>query len=220
MLEPIDGIPIILRVYNRVKETKLFSEVIVATDDQRILQLIEENQGRAVMTLDTHISGTDRVIEAAEQLKTFEYVVNVQGDEALIGLSHLGPLVSYLNTDNPNPISTLYTLNNSEKDFHDPNCVKAIFDESQKAIYFSRSSIPHLRDKPFTEFNQHVGVYAFANKILDKIKSLPKGKLERLESLEQLRWLEAGIAIQMIEVHGKLIGVDTPDDVSKVEKLK
>lgn len=219
MLAKIEGEPLILRVYNRVKDTKLFANVIVATDDLRILKLIEENGGKAIMTSEAHVSGTDRIIEASEKLDDFDFVVNVQGDEALIDLNHLGPLVTDLNSSQVSLISTLYTVNGSEEDFKDSNCVKATFDESQRALYFSRSPIPFSRDKSFSSFNQHVGVYAFAKEVLSRIKNLPKGRLESLESLEQLRWLEAGISIKLIEVKGRLIGVDNPSDIKQVENL-
>ncbi len=219
MLAEIGGVPLILHVFNRVKQTQLFSKVVVATDDERIFQLITKEGGEAIMTKDSHVSGTDRIIEAIEQLSEFDFVVNVQGDEALIGLSHLGPLVTDLNSGDAALISTLFTINKSEKDYKDSNCVKTTFDESHKALYFSRSSIPFHRDVPFKSFNQHVGVYAFANEVLGKIKNLPKGKLETLESLEQLRWLEAGIPIKLIEVKGRLVGVDHPDDLVQVENL-
>lgn len=219
MLAKIDGEPLILRVYRRVKQTNLFSDVWVATDNETIFQLVETNGGKAIMTSPTHVSGTDRVLEACESLPAFDFVVNVQGDEALIDLSHLGPLVTYLNSNEPAPIATLYTINNNEINFKDPNCVKTIFGENQKAIYFSRSPIPYNRDGSFSSFNQHVGVYAFANAILEKIKNLPKGQLETLESLEQLRWLEARIPIELIKVEGRLIGVDHPEDINQVENL-
>jgi len=220
MLHEIAGKPLILHVFDRVKGTGLFDEVCVATDHEEIKNLIETAGGRAFMTDSDLPSGTDRIISALTQMDTdYDYVVNVQGDEALISVDHLEPLVSLLNKKQAIHLATLCVVNSNEKDFNDPNCVKLVKTKDEQVLYFSRSAIPFNRDEAFSSFYQHIGVYAFSSKAIEQISESKESKLERTERLEQLRWMEAGLSIYACEVKGQLIGVDNLEDVARVESL-
>lgn len=220
MLEEINGMPLILHVYNRVKSTNLFKNVFVATDHVEIKNIIELAGGTVIMTESDLPSGTDRIIATLSQIsQDFDFVVNVQGDEALISENQLGPLVSFLNTDIEIDIATLCVKNISEEDFINPNCVKLAKSRDGNVLYFSRSAIPHHRDGGFTSFFQHVGVYAFSSKAIFEIKNLSESPLEKIEKLEQLRWMEAGMRVYACEVNGALIGIDTKEDLEKVQNL-
>ncbi|MCL4153259.1 UNVERIFIED_CONTAM: hypothetical protein GTU68_017910 [Idotea baltica] len=220
MLHNVAGTPLILHVFNRVKAMGLFENVCVATDHIDIKELIESAGGKAFMTDPSLPSGTDRIISALAQMgKDYDYVVNVQGDEALISIDQLGPLVSLLNTDQVIDLATLCVSNFEKSSFKNPNCVKLVKSKDGNVLYFSRSSIPHHRDEAFTSFFQHVGVYAFSARAIGIIKDLKESDLEKIERLEQLRWMEAGIKIHACEVKGTLIGVDTREDIERVELL-
>lgn len=220
MLYPIAGTPLILHVYNRVKSMGLFDNVCVATDHIEIKKIIEADGGKAYMTDPSLPSGTDRIISALAQMKvSYDYVVNVQGDEALISKNHLGPLVNLLNSVTNIDLATLCVLNSKEADFKNPNCVKLVKSEDDRVLYFSRSPIPNSRDEGFSSFYQHIGVYAFSPYAIDQISGSKESRLEKKERLEQLRWMEAGLTIYTCVIKGKLIGVDTPEDVARVESL-
>ena len=220
MLHEIAGIPLILHVYERVKSMGLFESVYVATDHEDIKKLIESAGGRVFMTDPDLPSGTDRIIEALSQIESdYDYVVNVQGDEALISTNQLGPLVTLLNTDKEIDLATLCTRNNDLEDFKNPNCVKLVKSPTGRVLYFSRSSIPFDREGGFVDFCQHIGVYAFSKNAIMLIDGLKESMLEKTERLEQLRWMEAGMEIYACEVKGTLIGVDTKEDLEKVESL-
>lgn len=216
----VQGKPLIQHVYERVKSTGLFHEVYVATDHVIIKLVIESIGGTAIMTDPDLPSGTDRVISTLPQISmSYDYIVNVQGDEALISIDQLGPLINLLNGADEIPIATLCTKNTSESDFKNPNCVKLTKNLKSKVLYFSRSPIPFHREDAFEFFYQHIGVYAFSKNVIDKIQHLPTSDLEQKEKLEQLRWMEAGLDIYASEVNGKLIGVDTPEDLVEVNAL-
>ncbi len=220
MLHQIAGTPLILHVYNRVKSMNLFENVYVATDHIEIKNIIEAAGGKAYLTDPALPSGTDRIIEALAQIdSSYEYVVNVQGDEALISENHLGPLVNLLNAHEEIDLATLCVLNSNESDFHNPNCVKLVKSDDNRVLYFSRSAIPFNRDEGFSTFLQHIGVYAFSKNAIDHIRDSKESPLEKIEKLEQLRWMEAGLSMQACVVKGELVGVDTPEDVARVEAL-
>ena len=220
MLANIGGTPLILHVYERVKSMDLFHDVYVATDHMEIKKLIEASGGTAIMTDSELPSGTDRIISALSQIEEdFEFVVNVQGDEALISDIQLGPLVNLLNEDREIDLATLCVQNSNEADFKNPNCVKLVKSKDGMVHYFSRSAIPYHRDESFQSFHQHVGVYAFSAKAIKMIKGFSESDLERIEMLEQLRWMQAGMKIYACEVKGELIGIDTKEDLVRVENL-
>ena len=220
MLAQIGSKALIQQVYERVLATGYFDKVAIATDHKLIQEHMERCGAIVYMTEPELKSGTDRIISALTQMSDrYDYVVNVQGDEALISSDQLGPLVSLLKGDREIDIATLCTVNKNEEDFNNPNCVKLTKDLFSKVLYFSRSAIPHDRDAAFDYFYQHIGVYAFSPKAIEQIPNMPNSKLEQREKLEQLRWMEAGMDIYVSEVTGTLIGVDTKEDLEKVSKL-
>ncbi len=217
MLALVNGVPLIKHVYERVRSLGVFDHVFVATDHFEIQKLFSNEE--VVLTKEDHHSGTSRIIEAVNTLNiTFDYMVNIQGDEALISEKQLLPLINILSKDNPT-IASLMTLNNKIEEFKNPNCVKLVCDKDDNALYFSRAGIPFLRDNNFDSFYQHLGVYAFKSEVLGKLQSISNSALEQKEKLEQLSWLYAGYKIKMVEVPGNLIGVDTPNDLEKVNQI-
>ena len=192
-------------------------EVVVATDDDRILQAVASFGGRAVMTGANHQSGTDRVAEVAEGLDA-DIIVNLQGDEPLIEPETLDLLPDLLRQDTAADVATLAVPIASLEQWHDPNCVKVVRDNCGRALYFSRSPIPFVRDgqPDFSAqpplFLQHLGLYAYRREFLLKLATLPQESLETLEKLEQLRVLAIGRCIQVGIVPQAGRGVDTPAD--------
>ncbi len=220
MLEKIGDLSLVQLVYSNVVKTGYFKRVIVATDHNEIKHQIELLGGTAILTPSDLPSGTDRALYALNKLDDeYDFVINVQGDEALISGVQLGPLVRLLNSEKQIDIATLCTKNKSLEDFENPNCVKLVKTNEGKVIYFSRAQIPYPREGNFDSFLQHIGVYAFSKRVVQQIKNLPESKVEKTEKLEQLRWMEAGFDIYVSEVKGKLIGVDTKEDLKLVRSL-
>ncbi|MCB0634159.1 MAG: 3-deoxy-manno-octulosonate cytidylyltransferase [Saprospiraceae bacterium] len=222
-LVEIQGRSMIRRVYEQAMKAELIDEVIVATDDERILQHVQDFGGQARMTSDQHRSGTDRCAEVAAANPGFDRIVNIQGDEPFIAPRQIDQVVRPLMELEHVAISTLAKRLTDPSALFDPNVVKVVFDATQKALYFSRSTIPYLRDVPREEwlasadFYKHIGIYGFRREVLLAIAQLSPGLLERNESLEQLRWLEAGYAIHVGITQWETIGIDRPEDLSKVE---
>ncbi len=229
-LADILGKPMIQYVYEGVRQSKLIDEVIVATDDQRILEAVKSFGGKAVMTSPTHSTGTDRVAEVARKLKS-EIIVNVQGDEPLIKGTIIDNAIRPLLTDDTVPMSTLITRIEEVKDWLNPHIVKVVVDQKNFALYFSRSPIPFPRDlnigrlesHPFgtdrplpKKVFKHIGVYVFRRKFLLHFSKMKPTPLEKLEKLEQLRALENGYSIKVTLVDYEPICVDTPEDLQKV----
>lgn len=219
--------PIVQHVYERV--VQLFPDTYVATDDKRIFSCVESFGGRAIMTSPHHQSGTDRCREAYEQLgETFDVVLNVQGDEPFVDDSQLQSLVSCFE-EKDTQIATLIKAYHSEQTYEqlsNPNQPKVIVNEKGRALYFSRSVIPYLRGvapeqwlRSETKFYHHIGLYGYRPEVLVEITELPPSPLEKAESLEQLRWLEAGYSIQTALTMNENIGIDTPEDLVKAEAL-
>lgn len=229
-LADILGKPMIQHVYEGVSQSKLIDEIIVATDDERILEVVQGFSGRAVMTSPDHPTGSDRVAEVARKLKS-EIIVNVQGDEPLIKGSIIDKAIRPLLTDKTISISTLMTRIDEVKDWLNPHIVKVVVDQKDFGLYFSRSPIPFPRDlhlerlesNPFgtkrplpKRVFKHIGVYAYPRKFLLKLSKMKPTPLEKLEKLEQLRVLENGYRIKLTAVDYEPICVDTPDDLEKV----
>jgi 3-deoxy-manno-octulosonate cytidylyltransferase (CMP-KDO synthetase) len=229
-LADILGKPMIQYVYEGVRQSKLIDEVIVATDDQRILEAVKSFGGNAVITSPTHPTGTDRVAEVARKLKS-EIIVNVQGDEPLIKGTIIDNAIRPLLTDDTVPMSTLITRIEEVKDWLNPHIVKVVVDQKNFALYFSRSPIPFPRDlnigrlesHPFgtdrplpKKVFKHIGVYVFRRKFLLHFSKMKPTPLEKLEKLEQLRALENGYSIKVTPVDYEPICVDTPEDLQKV----
>lgn len=220
-LADIGGQSLIERVYRQVQQTTCIQEVIVATDDERILRHVLDFGGQAVMTHSGHASGTDRCAEAAAALSGFDIVINIQGDEPFIRPEQIEAALAPLLSSSDVGIATLAKKIDCREDIFNPNVVKVVFNERGKAMYFSRSPIPYLRGVPEAEwpggvdFFKHIGLYAFRREVLSELTRLPMSAHERAESLEQLRWLDAGYTISVTETPFETIGVDTPEDVER-----
>jgi len=218
-LAKLFGTPIIQHVYKKVKETKLFDDVIVATDDKRIFDKVTEFGGKVMLTSKKHQSGTDRVAEICVKIEC-DIVVNVQGDEPFISKKPLEELVKAFKNEEVEVASLMHKIT-SEID--NPNYVKVVCDVNNFALYFSRSVIPFNRESksqiPNPEYFKHIGVYAFRKEALKKFVDLPQSNLEKIEKLEQLRLLENGYKIKMVETEYTGIGIDTPEDLRKAEEM-
>jgi len=220
-LVPLAGKPMIQRVYERAKRATFAGRVIVATDDDRILKAVQEFGGEARMTRTDHRTGTERIAEVAAHIdgKVF---VNVQGDEPLLDPAAVDAAVAALQEEPPAAIATVAVPIRTPADIMDPNVVKTVLDFDDNALYFSRAPIPWVRDsahKTHARHLKHLGLYVFQRDALLEYPTLPQGELERLEQLEQLRWLENGWKIRVAEVEHDAVSVDVPEDVARVEKL-
>ena len=213
---------IIQHVYERVLNSGLFAEVVVGTDDQRIFEAVESFGGKVVLTSKKHESGTDRVAEVCRKLSSCnnaDVVVNVQGDEPFISREPLKKLIAVF--DDP-IVQVASLMHRMKKDFDDPNSVKVVCDKKGFSLYFSRKVIPFEQDNKLEqkpEYFRHIGVYAFRREMLFRFVKMQHGKLEQIEKLEQFRLLENGIRIKMIETDYEGIGIDTPQDLEKAEKI-
>lgn len=222
-LKLIAGKPLILHVVDQCRRAKTLSEVIVATDDERIRNAVAPHC-RVEMTSDHHPSGSDRIAEVAGRLNC-DAVVNVQGDEPLIDPEVIDMVASALTMSE---MSTAATPIKHLEEYENPNVVKVVTDLSGRALYFSRRTIPYLRDsatKPSAEqmqafpFLKHLGIYGYLRETLLNLVQHPVSALEQAEKLEQLRALENGISIHVCRVDYESIGVDTPEDVARVEAI-
>jgi 3-deoxy-manno-octulosonate cytidylyltransferase (CMP-KDO synthetase) len=216
--------PMIQWVYENI--AKAVDETWVATDDERILKAVEKFGGKAIETLPTHQSGTDRCAEAARKIgenHDFDVVINVQGDEPFIQAEQIELLKSCFSTDAD--IATLIKKINSAEELFNPNRPKVVTDMWQNALYFSRSPIPYVRGAEkenwlsVQPFWAHIGMYAYKKEVLQKISKLNQGVLEKAESLEQLRWLENGYKIKTAVTEHQSIGIDTPEDLEQALQL-
>lgn len=215
------GKPMIQRVYERAKMAERADRVIVATDDERIVKAVESFGGTARMTRTDHRTGTERVAEVAAHEKG-DVFVNVQGDEPLLDPAAVDTAVDALLEEPAAAIATVATPIKSPADIMDPNIVKTVLDFENNGLYFSRAPIPWVRDtasKIQVRHLKHLGLYVFQRDALLEYPTLPQGELERIEQLEQLRWLENGWKIRVAEVEHDAVSVDVPDDVARVEKL-
>jgi 3-deoxy-manno-octulosonate cytidylyltransferase (CMP-KDO synthetase) len=224
-LADIGGKSMIQRVYEQCLKSSILSKVIVATDDQRIYNHVLGFGGSVVMTSANHPSGTDRCFEAFKKIKgDFSFVINIQGDEPLISPEQIDLLASCLNSGETE-IATLVKKINDEETLFNPNIPKVIFNSNKEAIYFSRQTIPFVRESEKAEwldkheFYKHIGIYAYRHDILEKISSLKPSSLEKAEKLEQLRWLESGFKIKIAITEFESQGIDTPEDLEKVLRL-
>ncbi|ADQ15550.1 3-deoxy-manno-octulosonate cytidylyltransferase [Halanaerobium hydrogeniformans] len=217
-LAKIAGKEMVVRVMEAVQKSELIDEVIVATDDQRIKVVVEANGGRAVMTSSEHQTGTDRIAEAAEGIEA-DLIVNVQGDEPLIKKETIAQAIKPFQEEKNLKMSTLKRRLDPKKAAN-PDIVKVVVDQDDYALYFSRSPIPYYRDdeKKAKEYFQHIGLYVYRRDFLLDYSAMSSTTLEKAESLEQLRVLESGVKIKVIETEAKLIGVDRKEDIELVEK--
>jgi 3-deoxy-manno-octulosonate cytidylyltransferase (CMP-KDO synthetase) len=207
-------------VFRAATESGAFSEVVIATDDSRIASVVKDFGGRVVMTDVDHPSGTDRVIEVAQQMPQFDAYVNLQGDEPLVPTELLRSFVSQLERGRQDQILTAAT-DIAAEEMNDFNVVKLVFDTAGRACYFSRSAIPHSRSGEFSPelCFKHIGLYGFTQSALRSIAELQPHPIEKLESLEQLRWLLNGLPIYVHLCEYEAHGIDTLEQALAVEKL-
>jgi 3-deoxy-manno-octulosonate cytidylyltransferase (CMP-KDO synthetase) len=217
-LVDIQGKPMIQRVYENVINCNIFTEVVVATDDIRIEKVVKGFGAKVVLTSTEHQSGTDRCGEVIKNLHNkFDIVVNIQGDEPMVNPLQLKELIDIFK--NPQAqIATLKSLIKNDEDITNPNVVKVVTSLGGKALYFSRSTIPFNRNNSTVSYFKHIGLYAYTMDALKKIIQLPIGNLEKIESLEQLRWLENGYNVYVAESNFNNIGIDTPEDLIELNK--
>jgi 3-deoxy-manno-octulosonate cytidylyltransferase (CMP-KDO synthetase) len=216
MLREIGGVPLVGRVYEAVRSCGLLDEVIIATDSEEILEVCREHGWTARITSASHRSGTERVHEVAGGVAADVYL-NIQGDEPLIRAEHIAALLEVMR-DPMVQVGTLKTAA-AEVDVHNPNAVKVVTDAAGRALYFSRATIPFDRDRARPAYFKHLGFYGYRKAALDRFVALPESSLERSERLEQLRFLENGIAIHVAETTHDTIGVDSEEDLLRVQKL-
>jgi 3-deoxy-manno-octulosonate cytidylyltransferase (CMP-KDO synthetase) len=220
-LVELGGKPMVQHVYERAKRAQTVHRVLVATDDQRIVDAVKAFGGEARMTRSDHRTGTERIAEVAAH-QAGDVFVNVQGDEPLIDPLAIDAAVGALLEEPVAQISTVATAIRHAGDVMDPNVVKTVLDFDGNALYFSRAPIPWLRDtqqKIYVKYWKHLGLYVFQRDALLEYPTLPQGELERIEQLEQLRWQENGWKIRVAEVPHDAVSVDVPEDVARVEKL-
>lgn len=221
-LAPIAGKPMIQHVYEHALACPEVLEVFVATDDDRISGCVKDFGGKTVMTKKGHPSGTDRIAEASQKmnLQQDDLIVNIQGDQPLFHPSSISQLIRPLMEDRNIPMSTLKYRITDEEEVRHPNHVKVVTDRDGFALFFSRSPLPFYRDpKASQRHYKHLGFYAYAMGFLSKFVTLPVGQLESAEKLEQLRALEYGYRIKVVETEYDSVEVDTPEDAQKVERL-
>lgn len=207
-------------VYTQASRSSKISKVVVATDDQRIFDHVLSFGATVCMTSAEHVSGTDRCFEAlSKQKEKYDYVINIQGDEPFISPKQIDLVAAML--DGETQLATLAKKITDPETLFNPNVVKLVKSGDDEALYFSRSTIPHIRNTRETDwlskhsFFKHIGMYAYRSDILAKITKLGVSSLEKAESLEQLRWLENGYKIKVAETEEETIGVDTPEDLEK-----
>jgi len=216
MLRQIAGQTLLGRVYEGVRSSPLLSDVIVATDSDEIMQVCRQHGWNARMTSAAHRSGTERVREISDSVAADVYL-NIQGDEPLTRAEHIATLLLLMKDTNIQ-LGTLKTPAKSE-DINNPNAVKVVTDAAGKALYFSRATIPYDRDGASPGYFKHLGFYAYRKAALDRFCALPESSLEHSERLEQLRFLENGISIHVAETPYDTVGVDTEEDLRRVEKI-
>lgn len=218
-LARLDSRTMIEHVYERVSMARYLSNVIIATDDQRIYDEARRFGARVRMTRSDHISGTDRVAEVASAFEDAELVVNVQGDEPLIDPGAIDAAVLPLLEEPAIPMGTLKKRIEDPSEISNPNVVKVVTNRFDNAIYFSRSTIPCPRDGESVNHYKHIGLYVYRRDFLLRYSALPIGPLEQVERLEQLRALENGFSIRVVETDYESLGVDTPADLKRVQEL-
>lgn len=230
-LVEIDGISMVMRTFLQAQKANLLSDVVVATDDQRIFDHVVSQGGKVVMTADAHPTGTDRLIEVADLHPDFDGYINIQGDEPFIEPAQIDQVGAALGSENAVRVSTLVKKIEDLSQIYNPNVVKATRMQNGKAIAFSRSPIPFFRQASFEwgiitpemeawhsehGYFRHIGIYGFIRVALAQIRNLNQSALEKAESLEQLRWLEAGIPIYTQITTFESIGIDSPEDLERI----
>ena len=218
-LVSIAGKTMLQHVWERTCQARYLTDVVIATDDERIQAAAQEFRARVVMTRADHVSGTDRVAEAASASQA-QIIVNIQGDEPMIDPAAIDAAILGLLDDGMGvvPMGTIKKRIERPSDIQDPNVVKVVTDAQGNALYFSRCPIPFARDEQ-THYFKHIGLYVYRRDFLLSYPDLPVGPLERAERLEQLRALENGFKIRVVETEYESLGVDTPEDWKQVVEL-
>lgn len=220
VLADIMGKPMIQHVWERARQAIVLDDVIIACDDERIAAVAREFGAKVVLTAKGHISGTDRIIEVINPLDV-KIIMNIQGDEPLINPVEIDALARALLDDNNVSMATVMKKIDNPAEINDPHVVKVVVDKDNFALYFSRAVIPYYpKESEVKEpvYYKHIGLYGYTKDFLFTYKNLPVSRLEKTERLEQLRVLEAGYRIKVIETKYDSIGVDTPDDLEKVKQ--
>ena len=221
VLASIAGKPMIQRVWEQACKAKKLNDLLIACDEERVRKVVERFGGKAIMTAKNHPSGTDRIAQAVSKIKC-DVVVNIQGDEPLIDPKLIDSVIAALQKDRVCVMATAAKLFHDGETLNNPNIVKVVLDKNNRALYFSRHGIPFNRDKkPLQKirYYKHFGIYGYRRDFLLKFKDMPRGILEQIEKLEQLRALENGYAIKVVVTKTDSVGVDIPEDVRKVEAV-
>ena len=218
LLRPLAGKLLIQYAYENARQAKKPARVLVACDHEELMKAVQLFGGEAVLTGTYHQSGTERIAEVAEKYPADVYV-NLQADEPLLHSSVVDDLISAFEMEPNLKMATACIRMREEADFQNPNVVKVVKNQKDEALYFSRSPIPHDREKAPVDFFKHLGIYAYARDFLIQIPKLAPSILEKREKLEQLRVLDNGFTIKVLETAYDSIGVDTEDDLKKVEKI-
>lgn len=221
LIQDLGGKPVVVQTYLATVATQLFDEVLVATDHEIIYNLLQQHQVNVVMSSDTHESGSDRIAEVIQNVDC-DVIVNVQGDEPFVSKENLQSLIEVFEKDSQNAIdlaSLMFEITDLEV-IQNPNNVKVVIDENNKALYFSRAAIPFPRDgKSYVPYYQHIGVYAYRKQALLDFTTWQMKGLEATEKLEQLRYLEHGRTLQMVKTQHIGVGIDTKEDLDKARLL-
>ncbi|MBP7255166.1 MAG: 3-deoxy-manno-octulosonate cytidylyltransferase [Negativicutes bacterium] len=217
-LADIVGKPMIQHVYERSAQATIPQQVVVATDDEKVFQAVQQFGGKVVMTSSEHQTGTDRLAEVASKYAEVDVIINVQGDEPLIDPKVIDELAQEFLNDTALQMASVMSIMDTE-DYQNPNAVKVVTDLNNNALYFSRSLLPYPRVAGKANVYKHIGIYAYKKDFLLKFAKLEPTPLEQSESLEQLRALENGYKIKMIKTKSKFIGVDSIEDLQTVNEL-
>lgn len=220
VLADIFGKPMIQHVWERAKQSLLLEDLVIACDDERVADVAKVFGAKVVLTAKGHSSGTDRISEVVNPLDV-KIVINIQGDEPLIHPMMIDAVVQALIDDHEISLATLMKKIEDPKELDDPHVVKVAVDKNNFALYFSRAKIPYLADNSLVKspvYYKHIGLYGYTKDFLFIYKNLPPSNLEKIEQLEQLRVLEEGFRIKVIETKYDTIGVDTPEDLEKVKQ--
>lgn len=219
-LVDIAGKSMIQRVYEQARKSAVLNDLIVATDDRRIFDHVIAFGGKVILTSPEHNNGTERCAETIELLKqSYDFVINIQGDEPFIKHEQIDLLGQGFKGETK--LATLVKFETERELYDSPHEIKVTVSNQGKALYFSRSPIPHFKNTfDFKGFYKHIGIYAYRTDVLKKVVGLPPSKLELAESLEQLRWLENGYEIEIVETHEDSLSIDTPEDLERVKRLQ
>ena len=216
LLKDLGGKSVLIRTLEATQKTGLFDAVYVVTDSDKITREVNKHKGNVLQSILNHQTGSDRIAEAAQKVQA-DIIINVQGDEPFVNKTNLASLIQVLKEDVSNKIdvASLVFPIDSIDEINNPNNVKVVLDNTNFARYFSRAPIPYPSTKGEAKYYQHIGIYAFRKKALERFAKLPMGMLEKSEKLENLRFITNGMRIKMVVTQEKSIGIDTPEDLEK-----